>query len=130
MLATNPHGNAAVNEIVQLGGGYLVSGGADSKLCVLDLRRELEVVTSYDHCKNCVYSLCSVGEGCVFAGDGVGMLYCYDINGTDSGEIGLKYGIGASEQGAVRCLLSFDTGDKIAACGEDGKILVIKCQRS
>lgn len=124
MLVTSPHQNGAINEIVQLNDRYIISGGADSRICVLDLRKELGVVTSYNHCNNSVYSLCSVGDACIFAGDGVGMLYCYDIVG-NSGDIGLKYGIGASERGAIRCVLPLKSSNKIAACGEDGKILVI-----
>ena len=127
MLSANPHGNAAVADAVQLSGGYIVSGGADSRLCVLDMRKDLSTISTYDHCKNCVYSLCSIGDACIFAGDGAGMLYCYDVIGKDSREVGLKYGIGASEQGAIRCLLPTEN-NKIAACGEDGKVLIFQYQ--
>lgn len=127
VLSANPHGNAAITDAVQLSGGYIVSGGADSRLCVLDMRKDLSTISTYDHCKNCVYSLCSIGDACIFAGDGAGMLYCYDVIGKDSREVGLKYGIGASEQGAVRCLLPTEN-NKIAACGEDGKVLIFQYQ--
>ena len=120
--ANNIHGKAAVTAVISLGANGLVSSGADNAIVHMDVRRGLSVIERYENARNSVYSLCSVGDGCVFAGDGSGMLYCYDLVGY-SGEIGLKYGIGASEKGAVRCLLPVGQSSIVAA-GEDGKILV------
>lgn len=76
-------------------GNYLISGGSDNKIVLMDSRRNYEIIEKWsNHAKNCVYSMCVVGDSCVFVGDGVGKVLCYDlING------GLKYGLGGSEQG-------------------------------
>lgn len=127
VCSSNPHGTSNVTGLTQTsgggsGGGHIVSGGADNAVVILDPRRNLGEVHRFVHAKNSIYSMCAVGDGCVFAGDGSGMVYCYDTIG-HSGEIGLKYGVGASGQGAVRCILPVG-GRKVVAAGEDGKILV------
>ena len=119
--SNNIHGKAAVTALVSLGQNGLVSSGADNAVVHMDIRCGLKVIERYENARNSVYSMCSIGDGCVFAGDGSGMLYCYDLIGY-SGEVGLKYGIGVSEKGAVRCLLP--VGQRVVAAGEDGKLLV------
>jgi hypothetical protein len=48
------------------------------------------------------------------------MLLAYDCVGI-SGDPGVKYGLGASGQGAVRGITSIGNG--VIAAGEDGKVL-------
>ena len=43
----------------------------------------------------------SYDDDCICLIKGAGMLYCYDVLGI-SGESGLKYGLGASQQGGTR----------------------------
>ena len=109
----------------------LLSGGSDNKVHLLDTRRNLEPIASYECAQNCVYSTLSIGavtsssssdslgmgRGCVMVGDGRGMVCCYDLS---NGE--LKYGFGASSKGAVRALVL--AREKVVACGEDGKVSV------
>jgi len=112
-------------------GPLVLSGGADNFVHLLDARRNLEPVYSWQapH-KNCIYSALSVGMvpermggtrgASAFIADGTGMVYCYDLS---TGE--LNYGLGACSKGAVRCLaLVGDPQASLAACGEDGKVLV------
>jgi WD40 repeat protein len=76
-------------------GNYLISGGSDNSIVLMDSRRNYEVIEKWsNHAKNCVYSMCTVGDSCVLVGDGVGKLLCYDLISCE-----LKYGLGASEQG-------------------------------
>ena len=76
----------------------------------------------FENQRNCVYSLCAIGDSCVFVGDGVGMMFCYDVL-SGSERSALKYGIQASSSGAVRCIVPVGNGS-VAAAGEDGKILI------
>jgi hypothetical protein len=80
------------------------------------------VVESYEHHNNGIYSLCTVGSRGVISGDGVGMILVYDI--FESGNAALKYGLGASGQGAVRAVTCLD-GKIVSAC-EDGNVVVHK----
>jgi WD40 repeat protein len=116
---------------------YLASAGSDSRIFILDIRQALGEVCSYDHAKVGLYSLCVAGDSCLFAGDGSGMIYCYDINvstadglsgqsdpyyGMDTAKGALKYGLQASSGGAVRNIVC--AGGKLAAGCEDGKAVV------
>lgn len=78
------------------------------------------VVESYEHHNNGIYSLCTVGDRCVISGDGVGMLLVYDI--FEAGNSALKYGLGASGNGAVRAVTCVD-GKIVSAC-EDGNVVI------
>ena len=78
------------------------------------------VVESYEHHNNGIYSLCGIGNRCVVSGDGVGMLLVYDI--FESGNNALKYGLGASGAGAVRAVTYLD-GKIVSAC-EDGNVVI------
>jgi hypothetical protein len=102
--------------------GYIIAGGSDSSIVVLDVRAEgrlCPVDRWVDHSGG-VYALCMVGDRAVVSGDGRGMLLVHDIMGGENGC--LKYGLGASSRGAVRCLTCVD--HNLVACGEDGKVLL------
>lgn len=78
---------ATVTCVVPLGGArgggdisYVVSGGSDNAVVLMDARRSLDVVQSWKQYHRVgVYSMCAVGDSCVFVGDGAGMLMCYDM---------------------------------------------------
>ena len=115
------------------GGGAcssVVTGGADSAVCLVDVRfvggGGTRVVQRWAHHRVGLYSLCAAGGGaggdrCFFSGDGAGMLLCYD-SGVD-GDAAVKYGVGASEQGAIRAILRVGE-NKVVTGSEDGKALV------
>lgn len=133
--SANENGQHVVRNNVD---GYIVAGGMDNHVVVLDPRRIETIVEfqKWNHCRNGVYSLCMIGDRCIVAGDGKGMLLVYDILAGEVVEEAfssstydsmdrvqpLKYGLGASSSGAVRCVVNVD--NKIVACGEDGKVLV------
>ena len=104
---------------------YIVSGGSDSLVNVMDIRtgsggedRDRQrgqgaIVHSWEYHKNGVYSMCCPHRGVVLSGDGAGMMHCYDIYGnsfsgsapgSDAPGVGLRYGVGVCEQGAVQCI--------------------------
>lgn len=102
------------------GGGdvsTLVTGGSDNAIVVLDIRSNYDQIHRWVNHQNCVYTMLAVGESCVFSGDGMGMMLCYDVLGG-----GLKYGLGASQNSAVKGI--FCVKDSIVTAGEDGKVLV------
>jgi hypothetical protein len=103
------------------------------------------VLDRWEHHRLGVYSLCAISDDCVLSADGAGMMHAYqclsspadrqsrdrdsafsyDHSGSGSGSStgALKYGLGASSQGAVRAIMK--AGDnKIATGGEDGKALI------
>jgi len=112
----------------------LVTGGADSTVRIFDLRLtpldsskttsasegSTMPISSWSHSRNSVYSVTAVGEDCVFTGDGVGMLFCYNVL---SGA--LCYGIGASQNSAVKSIHALGA-NKVVAAGEDGKALLFE----
>lgn len=107
---------------------YIVTGGGspdDSSLALIDMRRG-EIATRWDHHRNGVYSLCVVDNDCVLSGDGLGSLLVHGLNGGDlqNPRQCLRYGLGASEQGAVRAITCVD--NKVVTVGEDGKVLVLE----
>lgn len=106
---------------------YIITGSGspeDSSLVVLDLRRDCQPVSRWDHHRNGVYSLCLVGDSCVLSGDGMGTLLCHHLleSELDYPRTCLKYGIGASEVGAVRAINCLN--GKIVAAGEDGNVMI------
>jgi hypothetical protein len=106
---------------------YIVTGGgsaADSSIALLDMRRGAAPVSRWNHHRNGVYSLCVVGEQCVLSGDGEGTLLCHQLLASefDYPQNCLKYGIGASSQGAVRTIDCIN--GKVVTSGEDGNVLV------
>lgn len=106
---------------------YIITGSgspSDSSLVVMDLRQGCKPVSRWDHHRNGVYSLCLVGDQCVFSGDGMGNLLCHHLleSELDYPRSCLKYGIGSSEQGAVRAINCLN--GKVVAAGEDGKVMV------
>jgi len=116
---------APVAGLAAVGEHYLVSGGADSAVHVLDRRRAAGPVCSFSACHTGVYSVAAApDERCVFVGDGAGMLYCFDVH---RGQ--LCYGLGASEQGAVRCVVPAKDFSQVVTGGEDGKALVFSFAR-
>lgn len=110
---------APVGGLACVGEHLLVSGGADNVVHVMDRRRD-GPVHSFNTCRTGVYSLIAApDERCVFVGDGAGILSCFDV------KVGrLCYGIGASETGAVRCIVPVSSTSQIVTAGEDGKALV------
>lgn len=98
---------------------YIISGGADSAVVIQDIRRNGDIVQRWDgHCKNGIYSMAiAEWDKSVFVGDGAGMVMCYDIC---NGE--LKYGLGASETGAVSTMQI--CSNMLVTGGEDGKMLL------
>lgn len=107
---------------------YIITGSgspADSSIAVMDVRNSFQPVSRWNHQRNGVYSLCIVGEESVFSGDGAGTLLCHSLlthELDDPGRACLKYGIGASEQGAVRSISCIN--GKLVTAGEDGKVMV------
>ena len=118
---------ACMATLTPKGGGDIsgvVTGGADSTVCLLDARMSFQVVERWEHHRTGVYSICTVGSNCVFTGDGSGMMHCYStLESSSSSSVGLKYGLGCSQQGAVRCISKL--GNKIVTGGEDGKALIL-----
>jgi WD40 repeat protein len=106
---------------------YIVTGSGsptDSSLAVIDVRQGFKPVSRWDHHRNGVYSLCVVGDECILSGDGMGTLLCHHLLASelDYPRNCLKYGIGASQQGAVRAIHCL--GGKVVTAGEDGKVMV------
>ena len=106
---------------------YIVTGSGsatDSSLVVIDIRQGFRPVSRWDHHRNGVYSICIAGDQCVLSGDGLGTLLCHSLLGSelDDPRSCLKYGIGASEQGAVRAIHCLN--GKVVTAGEDGKVMV------
>lgn len=110
-------------------GGYILAGGSDSSIALIDPRvisssdgdniHPHAIVDRWAHHNNGIYSMCLVGGRCLFTGDGAGLMNCYDIF---DGSSALKYGLGASSQGAVQTITC--VAGKIVAAGEDGKVLI------
>jgi WD40 repeat protein len=107
---------------------YIITGGGspeDCRIVVLDSRNNFQPVCSWDHHRNGVYSLCVVGDNAVFSGDGVGTVLCHRLLESEMNSnprTCLKYGMGASEKGAVRSIQCLQ--NKLVTCGEDGKVLI------
>ncbi len=100
---------------------YVVSCGVDGKVVLLDARQSYRIVETYNHARNGCYAVSSVGESCVVVSDGAGMIYCYDIISNE-----LKYGIGASERGAVRIISNPHNSNLLVTGNEDGKCLIFE----
>ena len=100
---------------------YVVSCGVDGKVVLLDARQSYRIVETYNHARNGCYAVTSVGESCVIISDGSGMIYCYDIVSNE-----LKYGIGASEKGAVRIINNPHNSNLLVTGNEDGKCLIFE----
>lgn len=125
---------AAISCLVPLaarGGGSIpgvVTGGADSIVCLLDSRMSLSIVERWEHHRTGIYALHTVDDDCILSGDGAGMMHCYssnfaNIEKEDAKCGGLKYGLGCSEAGAVKVIGRI--GNKIITGNEDGKALIL-----
>ena len=113
---------------------HIVTGGADGSVVILDTRMNFTELHRWKYHKSSVTALYAVGDNCIFSGDALGMMHCYDIaTSSNSNEsilgidrdvegIGLRYGLGASENSAVKGICCIDR--KIVTIGEDGKILI------
>ena len=115
------HRGGAVNDIVCPNpinfnnGSFIATCGADSKIHLLDPRKNFQPFTTMEHHKDFIYAMSSCGD-CLLSGGGDGILLVHDMtNGK------LLYGLGAN-QGAVRCIAG--TGNKMIAAGDDGNALV------
>ena len=115
------------------GGGelsYLAVGGGspeDSRLCFLDARASFRPVEYLSYHRNGIYSICVVGDDTVLTGDGVGMLYCQNIQsllrgGALNPQQCVRYGLGASEKGAIRAINC--VGGRVVTTNEDGKVMI------
>jgi hypothetical protein len=113
-------GSGDVSYIVTGSGG----GGGSGSVVLLDVRASFGIVSEWSHHRNGVYSLCTVGDECVFSGDGAGNLLCHSLLDAplDQPNDCLRYGVGASSTGAVRaiCCLS----GKVVTAGEDGNVMI------
>lgn len=96
------------------------------------------IVSKWTHHKNGVHSLIVVNNECVFTGDGQGTLYCHNIlqgnnngNNNSGNRILLKYGLGASQVGAVKTInvihpnTTASKGYTVTG-GDDGKAIAFK----
>ena len=111
-------GPAPVADIQSVGEHLIVSGGADGAVVVADQRRN-GMIVSFQHCQNGIYKVTAAPDGkCVFVGDGQGMLFCYDVI-----EGKLCYGLGASSDGAVKCIEPIPSMAQVVTAGEDGNVL-------
>ena len=133
MAITHGKGSSDAHYVVvgSGGGGEALGNPLSSAVAVMDLRKSsgVQVVSLWSHSRNGVYSLCAVGDDCLLVGDGVGQLLSYNLLLADEGEHSdraLCYGVGASSKGAVRAINCL--GGKVAACGEDGKVLILDYQ--
>ena len=110
---------SAVTCLSQLGvnSSYLISGGADGILNIIDLRYLSSntststtgnagcgsgIVEKFGQHRNGVHSLLVVDENCVFSGDGAGILHCHSLSNSMTST--LVYGLGASRIGAVKTI--------------------------
>ena len=111
-------GPAPVADIQVVGEHLLVSGGADGAVVIADQRRN-GAIASFQHCQHGVYKVQPASDGkCVFVGDGAGMMFCYDVI-----EGKLRYGLGASSDGAVKCIEPISSRSQVVTAGEDGNVL-------
>jgi len=100
---------------------YLISCGVDGKVVLLDARQSYRIVETYNHARNGCYAVSSIGDSCAIISDGTGMIYCYDIISNE-----LKYGLGASEKGAVRIINNPNNSNLLVTGNEDGKCLIFE----
>ena len=142
-----PHPGVPVTGLLGLAGetdsgsssyGAVVTAGADGALLFFDQRKGFKTQASafhrFDHARNGIYSLAhvkgvtpSVGISntmnaaapVLFVGDGVGTLLCYDLSAMT-----LRYGLGSSRVGAVRCIGAYRSERLLAIGNEDGKCLL------
>lgn len=113
---------------------YLVSGGADGCLNLIDLRRVSSssgsttgssgmIVRKFGHHTNGVHcmKIMATDPSCVFTGDGAGVLHCHSlVNESPS----LVYGLGASQLGAVKTIDIVTRNQQngfVVTGGDDGK---------
>ena len=100
----------------------------------IDLRMKNQVLSRWSSkhgpCQNGVYSMCAVGNSCVFVGDGAGNCLCYDLVNAKNSETstthyapGCSYAFGASLKGAVRSINCVN--GKVVCCCEDGNVLIV-----
>ncbi len=93
----------------------VVTGGADGKVQVVDLRRNGTVRATYNEHKTFLYAL-HIAQDLCFSGSGDGMLLVHDLT-SDA----LCYGLGAN-QAAVRAIATTNT--ELVAAGDDGGVVV------
>ena len=115
---------------------YLISGGADGYLNLIDLRRLSAssgsttgssgsmIVRKFGHHTNGVHCMRIVATDstCVFTGDGAGVLHCHSLV---SESPSLVYGLGASQLGAVKTIEIISKTSRcngyVVTGGDDGK---------
>lgn len=123
-----------------VGGGsdLIVTAGADGVLLVFDRRKGFKTADAalqrFQHARNGIYCMALVEEGSqrmalldsgsptspiLLVGDGIGALLCYDLH-----TMTLRYALGSSRVGAVRCVAAFRQDRLLAIGNEDGKCLM------
>lgn len=111
---------------------YLISGGADGVLNLIDLRRVTSSGTgdsmivrrfgSHTNGVHCMRVQVNSDQSCVFSGDGAGVLHCHSLVSVD--QPSLVYGLGASQIGAVKTIDVIHRGPRsgfVITGGDDGK---------
>ena len=98
-----------------IGGGLIVTAGADQRVCALEPRMGFTLVHAFGEHRDFVYSLETFGP-LALSGAGDGMLLCHDLV---AGKC--VYGLGAN-RGAVRCIHAAPDG--LVAAGDDGNAIV------
>ena len=111
-----------------VGDQCVAAGGANGVVHIYDLRcasnasaksARLRPKFQFFDCVGGIYSMTTACDTSLLVGDGRGMLLCYDLI---SGR--LAYGMGASEAGPLKSIMSIRTLRKVITAGEDGNALV------
>ncbi|GBG65012.1 hypothetical protein CBR_g48759 [Chara braunii] len=97
-------------------GPLLVTAGADRKVKVLEPRASFKTLHSFGEHRDFIYSL-HTRNGLAFSGAGDGNLIVHDVSAGC-----MLYGLGATANGAVRCIGTTDT--RLVAAGDDGRVMV------
>eukprot|EP00968_Pinguiococcus_pyrenoidosus_P010498 scaffold831_cov268-Pinguiococcus_pyrenoidosus.AAC.17 len=100
---------------------YLISGGADKKVVVSDVRMG-RPLHSMKGAKDFVYAMACYGDA-IFVGTGDGMILCHDLK---RGKNSLLWGLGGTSMGAVRALAAVPSQRALVSAGDDGKAVVWK----
>lgn len=105
----------SVPDVAEAGGSYLVTAGADQRICVLDAAAGFSVRSIWTDHNDFIYSLECFGKH-VLSGSGNGLLMAHDLAADR-----ILWAAGANEA-AVRAIGA--TPDSIVAAGDDGKIMI------
>jgi len=116
------HPGVPITGLESASGELLFTSGASGGLLVFDWRKGFKspdsALHNFEQARNGVYCLARATSS-LFVGDGVGTVLCYDLS-----TMTLRYGLGSSRVGAVRCLAAFPDCRVLAVGNEDGKALL------